>query len=180
MNQGHSTPWSPNRATIWWIMTNYTTQQEPFYGPFSGTTWVSQCQKKDSPTHHPDHPAFISFFYIPRSIASSLFKLHAWQSFSTTALHVLFGLPLGLEPSTSYCIISSPYQCLLFKAHALTIATCFAVASILYHLFQSFSQLLTQNSMFYLNITHPSDHSHLCSLKCHLIFFPDRPGLTSV
>ena len=45
---------------------------------------------------------------------------------------------------------------------------------------QSFSQLLTQNSVFYLNITCPSDHSHLCSLKCHLIFFSDRPGLTSV
>jgi len=29
----------------------------------------------------------------------------------------------------------------------------------------------------YLNITHPSDYFHLCSLKCHLIFFPDRPGL---
>ena len=26
--------------------------------------------------------------------------------------------------------------------------------------------------------THPSDHSHLCSLKCHLIFFPYRPGFT--
>jgi len=34
---------------------------------------------------------------------------------------------------------------------------------------QSFSQLLTWNSVFYLNIIHPSDHSHLCSLKCHLI-----------
>ena len=42
------------------------------------------------------------------------------------------------------------------------------------------SQLLTLNSIFYLNITHPSDHSHLCSLKYHLIFIPDRPGLTSV
>ena len=43
--------------------------------------------------------------------------------------------------------------------------------------------LLTRYSelcLFYLNITHTSDHSHLCSLKCHLIFFPDRPGLTSV
>jgi len=29
-------------------------------------------QKKDSPTHHPDHrPIFISFFHLPRSIASS-------------------------------------------------------------------------------------------------------------
>ena len=42
------------------------------------------------------------------------------------------------------------------------------------------SQLLTWNSVFYLNITHPSDHSHLCSLKCHLIFFPDMPGITSM
>jgi len=31
-------------------------------------------------------------------------------------------------------------------------------------------------SAFYLNATHPSDHSHLCSLKCHLIFFPYRPA----
>ena len=31
-----------------------------------------------------------------------------------------------------------------------------------------------------LNVTHPPDHSHLCLLKCHLIFFPYRPGLASV
>ena len=30
--------------------------------------------------------------------ASSLFKLYAWQSFCTTSLHVLFGLPLGMDP----------------------------------------------------------------------------------
>jgi len=58
---------------------------------------VSQYQKKQSPTHHPDHhPIFISFFHLPRSIASSLFKLRAWQFFCTTSLHALFGLPLGL------------------------------------------------------------------------------------
>jgi len=39
-------------------------------------------------THHPDYlPVFISFFHLPRSIASSLFKLHAWQSFCTEWLH---------------------------------------------------------------------------------------------
>jgi len=92
----------------------------------SGTTRVSRYQKKHSPTHHPDHhPVFISFFHLPRSIASSLFKLHSWQSFCTTSLHVLFSLPLGLEPSTSYSIhfftqsVSSfrstcPYYCNLF------------------------------------------------------------------
>ena len=82
-----------------------TCQQQPFYGPLSGTTPVSRYQKKYSPTHHPDHhPVFISFFHLPRSIASSLFKLRAWQSFCTTSVHVLFGLPLGQEPSTSYSI----------------------------------------------------------------------------
>jgi len=66
---------------------------------------VSQYQKKHSPTHHPDHhPIFISFIHLLGSIASSLFKLRAWQSFCTIYLHVLFGLPLGLEPSTSYSI----------------------------------------------------------------------------
>ena len=74
-------------------------QQQPFYGPLSGTTRVSLYQKKHSPTHHPDHyPNFISFFHLPRSIASSLFKLRAWQSFCMTSLHNHFtalcpGLP---------------------------------------------------------------------------------------
>jgi len=68
-------------------------QQQLFYGPLSGTTRVSRYQKKHSPTHHPDHHRiFISFFQLPRSIASSVFKLRAWQSFCTTSLHVLFGL----------------------------------------------------------------------------------------
>jgi len=79
--------------------------QQPFYGPLSGTTRLSRYQKKHPPTHHPDyHPIFISFFHLPRSIASSLFKLRAWQFFCTTSFDVFFGLPLGLEPSTSYSI----------------------------------------------------------------------------
>jgi len=87
------------------IATPKQQQQQSFYGPLSGTTRVSQYQKKHSPTHHPDHhPIFISFFHLPRSIASSLFKIRALQSFCTTSVHVLFGLPLGLEPSTSYSI----------------------------------------------------------------------------
>ena len=30
-------------------------QQQPFYGPLTGTTWVSWYQKKHSPTYHPHH-----------------------------------------------------------------------------------------------------------------------------
>jgi len=86
-------------------LTQHNNNNKTIYCPLSVTTRVSWYQKKHSPTHHPDHhPIFISFFHLPRSIASSLFKLHAWQSFCTTSLHVLFGLPLGLEPSTSYSI----------------------------------------------------------------------------
>ena len=158
-----------------------TQQQQPLYGPLSGTTRVSRYQKKHSPTHHPDHLIFISFFHLPRSTASSLFKLHASQSFCTTSLHVLFGYLLVWSPPPHIPYISSPSQCVLFATHAHTIATCFAVVSILYNLFLVFlSTPYLELSILYLNITHPSDHSHLCSLKCHLIFFPDRPGLTSV
>jgi len=80
-------------------------RQQLFYGPLSGTTRVSQYQKKHLPTHHPDHhQIFISFFHLLQLIASSLFKLSASQSFCITSLHVLFALPLGLELSTSYSI----------------------------------------------------------------------------
>jgi len=61
-------------------------------------------------------------------MASSLFSLRAWQSFSTISLQVFFGLPLGLappSPPTSYSThfftqsLSSfcstcPYHCNLF------------------------------------------------------------------
>ena len=137
-----------------------------FYGPLSRTIRMSRYQKNIHPLTYPDHhPIFISLFHILRSIASSLFNLHAFMLdnlFLHNSLQVLFGLPLGLQPSTSYSIhfftqsVSSfcntcPYHCSLFCG----------------------------TFMFYLNITHPSDHSHLCSLKFHLVFFHDRPGLTS-
>ena len=130
---------------------------------------------------NPDHhPIFISFLRLPRSIASSLFKLRSWQCFCTTSFHVLFGLPLGLEPYTSYSThfftqsVSSlrstcPYHRNLFCCSINIISS---IPSL------SLNSLL--GTVFYLNITHPSDHSHLCSLKCHLIFFPDRPGHTYV
>ena len=156
-----------------------TTVLRPFVGDYPSEP-VPEETFTNPPTHHPDHhPIFISFFHLPQSIASSLFKLRAWQSFCTTSLHVLFGLPLGLEPSISYSIhfftksVSSfhntcPYHRNLFCC-SIKIISCIPSLSL--------NSLLT---VFYLNITHPSDHSHLCSLKCHLIFFPDRPGLASM
>jgi len=83
---------------------NVHTHTQQFNGRWSGTIWVSQYQKKHSPTHtHPDHrTSFINFLHLLWSIASSVFSLRAWQSSLTTSLQVLFGLPLRLEPSTSY------------------------------------------------------------------------------
>jgi len=99
-------------------------------------TRVSRYQKKHSPTHiNPDNqPSFISFLHLLRPTSSSLFNLRAWQSFYTTSLQVLFGLPLGLERCTSYCIHSSSNHCLLLATHAHTIATRFAVVPWLCHL----------------------------------------------
>ena len=151
---------------------------QPFYGPF-GTIRVSQYQKKHSPTHHPDHhPISMSFFHLPRSIASSRFKLCAWLSFCKTSFHVLFGLPLGLELSTSYSIHFFTQSLSSFRStcpyhHRLFYCSINIITSI-----PSLSLKSLLGTLFYLNIiTHPSDHSHLCSLKCHLVFFPDRPGI---
>ena len=81
--------------------THTHTHTQPFNGLWSRTT---RYQKKHSPTHtHPDHrTSIINFLHLLRSIASSLFSLHARLSSLTTSLQVLFGLPLGLGSSTSY------------------------------------------------------------------------------
>jgi len=101
--------------------------RQPFNGLWSRTTRVGRYQKEHSPTHtHPDHrKSFIIFLHLQWSMASSLFILRAWQSSRTTSLQVLFGLPLGLGPSTSYRIhfftqssssfrSTCPYQLSLF------------------------------------------------------------------
>ena len=94
----------PSSTLAWTSTICNSTHTQPFNGPWSGTTQVGRYKKKHAPTHiHPDHrTSFINFLHLLRSIASSLFCLRAWQSFSTTSLQVLFGLPLGLGPSTSY------------------------------------------------------------------------------
>jgi len=88
----HTHTHTHNRFTALWIL--------------SGTPRLSQYQKKHSPTHtYRGHlSSLICFLHLLRSIASSLFNLHAWQSFSTISVQVFFGLPLGLAPSTSYSI----------------------------------------------------------------------------
>jgi len=174
-------PLRANSKLLQHTTTTITTTITTILWPSHLTTQVSLYQKKHTPTQiYPDHqPPFISFLHLQWSIASFLFNLCAWQSFCTTSLQVLFGLPLGLEPPLHTPHIYSPNHCLLFARYAHTVATCFAVLPRLCHLFPVLSQLFTWNYIFYLNGTYPSDHSHLCLLKCHLILFY-RPGLTSI
>jgi len=57
-------------------------------------------------THPPSWSSSSLYQLLPSTTIHSLLlvQLRAWQSFCTTSFHVLFGLPLGLEPSTSYSI----------------------------------------------------------------------------
>ena len=140
------------------IQTLQQQQQQQFHSHLLGTTWVSRYQEKHSPTHiYYDHqPSFVtasSIYYDPQHKQYSNQSICKLDSLCTTSLQVLFGpLPLGIEPSTSYSIISSPNRYFLFTTHSLTDATCFAVVPRLWHLFLV---SLCWNSAFYLNLTRP-------------------------
>jgi len=64
------------------------------------------------------------------------------------------------------------------KEVAHTIATSFVVVPRLSIPSLSINSLLGTLSFTF--VSHPSDHSYLCPLKCHFIYFPYRPGLTSM
>ena len=116
---------------------HYThTHTQPFNGLLSRTTLVGRYQKKHWPAHtHPDdRTSFIIFLHLQRSKASSLFSLRAWQSSRTTSLQVLFGLSLGLGPTTSYSMhfftqssssfrSTCPYQRSLFCCNTTAMST---------------------------------------------------------
>jgi len=94
----------------------------------SGTTRVSRCQKKDSPTHtHRGHQSSLSAFSIYYDTWYPPYSMHVLyslfpQSLSKFSLVYL----LAFHPPLHTPYISSPSRCLLFATHALTVATCFA------------------------------------------------------
>jgi len=118
------------------------------------------------------HPSWSSniLYQLPpfiRCMTSSLFNLRAWQSFSTTSLQVLFGLPPGLGPSTSETIQfftqsssflnTCPYHRSLFCCNTNAMSS---IPSL------SHSSLLGNLSFTLM------PHIYLTILMCHLIFFP--------
>jgi len=89
------------------VVTIYTRTQ-PFYSsPDFVRDNPGELVPEETFTHsHLSWSSIIAYLllYLLWSMASSLFSLRAWQSFSTISLQVFFGLPLGLAPSTSYSI----------------------------------------------------------------------------
>jgi len=102
----------------------------------SGTTWVSRCQKKYSPTHtHRGHQSSLSassIYHDPWHPPYSIHMLYSLfpQSLSKFSLVYL----LAWHPPLHTPDISLPNHYLLFTTHAHTIAACFAVVPKLCHL----------------------------------------------
>jgi len=112
----------------------------------SGTTRVSRCQKKHSPTHnyHSHQSSLICFLHLsdPWHNPCSIYEPDSISPLSKFSL-VYF---LAWHPPLHTPYISSSSHCLRFAAHAYTIATCFAVIQKLYHL------ILVSLSTFYLEL----------------------------
>jgi len=114
-------------------------------------------------------------------------------------IHIKFSLVylLAWHPPLHTPYISSSNHCLLFATYAHTIATCFAVVPtteiissnptlslnpllgilscrFMPHIHSVCKKLRKRCWHSYLN------HSHLCLLKCHLIFLSYWPGVTSM
>jgi len=128
----------------------------------SSITWVRHYQKKHSPTHL-FWSLLILYILPPSTYIHGI--LHGQLTCPSFFAQSLYKSPLVYlsfwHPSLHTPYISSPNHCLLFAAHAHTIATCFAVVLTLYHLIL-ISLSTHWNSIFYLNAIYPSDHSHLC------------------
>jgi len=154
--------------------TTNTTVLWPFVYNYPGEP-VSEETFTHSHTHtYPDHQSsFICFLHLLLSIASSLFNLCL-----AVFLHSLSPNPLwsiswsGTLHFILHTFDSSPIYCFIFTTHAHSITSFFAVVPRLCDL------IVLSLSTLYLELnTHirPSDHFHLCLLKCHLIFFSYRP-----
>jgi len=118
----HYRTWIPQNAKkevvkkFWWKDALQWVLPSPKIAPFPGgvqaPTWnmVPWAHLNLQPKQHldwfnhysTDASQNVNFLHLIWSIASSFFSLHAWQSSRTTSHQVLFGLPHGLGPSTSY------------------------------------------------------------------------------
>ena len=168
---------TPSSLALLKSTTTTTTVLRPFVQDYP-----DELVPEETLTHPPSWSSSNLYQLLPST------TIHSILLVQITCLAIFFAQPLSMSslvyllvwsPPTHISYISLSNQYLLFAAYAHTIAACFAVIPRLYHLFLVF--LSTPYLELCLTLTL---HVHLtiliCWLKCHLIFFPDRPGLTSV
>jgi len=100
--------WPTNSHLDHWSVIDIITHTQPFYSSLD-FVWDNPGEQVPKETFTNSHLSLSStiLYMLPPSIAihaTSLFNLHAWQSFCTIAAQVFFRLPLGLAPSTLYSI----------------------------------------------------------------------------
>jgi len=117
--------------------------------PFHGITWVCPYQNKHSPTHtYPDHQSsFICFLHLLRSMASAI-QFTCPTVFSQPLSKSSLVYLLVWHPPLHTPHISSPNHCLLFAAHACTIATSLAVVPTSYHLINRVTVICKYTSQY--------------------------------
>jgi len=157
----------------------------PFYDPLSGTTQYPRepVPEETFTLSHLSWSSIILYLLQPSTtiycilpvqfmcLTILLHKLSPSSLWSTSWFGTLhFILHTFLHPFIVFLLQHmpiAPYQCNLFCCSTKIMSSN-----------PSLSQLITWNSIFYLNATHPSDHpsdhSHLCLLKCHLILLQTR------
>jgi len=130
---------SPHTHAHMHVCMHARTHAQPFYGsldfvrdnlsePLLEKTFTHSCLSWSSVIPYLLPPSTTIHGFLPIQITCV-------TVYSTISLQVFFALPLGLAPSTLHTpYISSPNHCLLFAAHAHTIATCFATVPRLCHL----------------------------------------------
>jgi len=110
------------------------TNTQPFY------SYPGEPVPEETFTHPPSWSSSNLYQLLPSTMIHSILPVEIvclaifLHNLSTSSLVYL----LVWSPPPHIPYISSPNQCLLFITHAHTIATCFAVVSILYHLFLVF------------------------------------------
>jgi len=128
--------------------------------PCLGQPGWAGSRNKHSPTHtYCDHQSSLTcFLHLLWSMASSLFNLRASSLFPQSLSKFSFIYLLVWHPPLHTPYISTSNHCLIFAAHAYTIATCFAVVPRLCHL------NLVSLSTLYLELLYLTPHIHLTIL----------------
>ena len=94
--------WCTDRLTQIDMEHTHTTILRPFVRVYPGEPVPEEISIHSHPSC--SSTILIILLHLPLTIASSLLNPRTRQSLCTTSNHVLFGLPLGLEPTTSYSI----------------------------------------------------------------------------